>query len=516
VTESNVRIGLVLETFQVPRWAHALIQDVLEADGLDIVMSIAVPASKSKRACFLYRAWQRMDHAYFARPADSLQLESVEEMLSDVSSYAVSQGLEDSADAIRNAELDVLLDLRHEPCVPRMPLAKHGVWSPFVGGSHPSGFAELTEAKPTTDFGVLQFLPHNYVHELYRSTAWTHPSSIRQNLAPIWPKTALSVLRKLEELRRPGDVTGSRGKPPTSQVPGNLQTMTAAFRVGSRLLPRKFRNRLFFQQWQLGVHWDKEPFGHRDARMIAPPRDRFWADPFVIERGGDTYVFFEELVYSTGRGRIVASKLSEIGALEPPFVVLERDYHLSYPFLFEWKGDLYMLPETSENRTIEVYRCVGFPDRWEKHCVLMSDVIAVDATLKEIDGRWWMFVNIAAPGASTCDELHIFHAPEPFGPWLPHAANPVKSDVRSARPAGALFRKDNHWIRPAQDCSVRYGYALTFQRLEILDTERFAEIEVARIEPDALGARTLGTHTLNRAGRVALFDRLVSVPRWSL
>jgi len=515
VTDSNVRIGLIIEKSRLPRWACGLIRHILEADGLEVAISVVAPLSDGKQSFALYRAWQRVDQSYFARPADSLQPESVAELLSGVFSLKASQDLENSADAIRKADLDVLLDLRDESSVPLVPLAKHGVWSLFVGASRPSGFTELAEARPTTESGLLQHLPDGQVHELYRSSAWTHPSSIRRNVAPIWTKTALFALRKLEELRKTGSVSGSPSAVPVTRFPSNRQTATAALRVGSRLLIRQVRSRLFFQQWQLAMNSDQGPFEPCDPRVIAPPRDRFWADPFGIERDGDTYVFFEELVYATGRGRIVASKLSETGTLSPPVVVLECDYHLSYPFLFEWKGELFMLPETSENRTIEVYRCVGFPDRWEKHCVLMNDLIAVDATLNEIDGRWWMFVNIAAPGASTWDELHIFHAPEPFGPWLAHAANPVKSDVRSARPAGALFKHDDHWIRPAQDCSVRYGHALTFQRIELLDTERFSEAEVARIEPDAFGARALGTHTHNNAGRFVLFDRLASVPRWT-
>ncbi len=126
--------------------------------------------------------------------------------------------------------------------------------------------------------------------------------------------------------------------------------------------------------------------------------------------------------------------------------MLERDCHVSYPLTFTWNGSWYMIPETAQNRTVELYRAVDFPHRWEFELVLLSDIEAVDATAAEIEGSWWMFVNIGVEGASTWDELHLYSAPTPLGPWVPHARNPVKSDVRSARPAGRVFSRGGVWL----------------------------------------------------------------------
>jgi hypothetical protein len=93
-----------------------------------------------------------------------------------------------------------------------------------------------------------------------------------------------------------------------------------------------------------------------------------------------------------------------------------------------------------------------------------------------------MFANIAVEGARNWDELHLFSAERPFGPWRPHRQNPVKSDVRSARPARRLFESRGEVLRPAQDCSVRYGYALSIQRITRLDTKEYREEEVARVD----------------------------------
>ena len=96
-----------------------------------------------------------------------------------------------------------------------------------------------------------------------------------------------------------------------------------------------------------------------------------------------------------------------------PTTVLERDYHLSYPFVFEWNENYYMVPESAANKTVELYRSTSFPFEWELEKVLMTDIRAKDATLAEVDGMWWMFVSIAEH--SIPDELYLFFAESPLG-----------------------------------------------------------------------------------------------------
>jgi hypothetical protein len=125
---------------------------------------------------------------------------------------------------------------------------------------------------------------------------------------------------------------------------------------------------------------------------------------------------------------------------------------------------------------------------------------------------WWLFCNIGGRDFSSNDELHVFHAETPFGPWTPHKLNPVKSDVRSARPAGRLFCKDGVLYRPSQDCSVRMGGAIVMNRITRLTPDDFEEEAVARIEP-TWRKGMLGTHTLNTAGALTVLDCFTYVPK---
>jgi len=194
--------------------------------------------------------------------------------------------------------------------------------------------------------------------------------------------------------------------------------------------------------------------------------------------------------------------------------VLERDYHLSYPFLVEDGGQLYMVPESAANGTVEIYRCVDFPHKWRRERVLLDHIVAADATLHHADGRWWMFANVSANGAEIHDELHVFTSTALLGDWKPLARNPVKSDVRGARPAGKLFTQHDRLYRPAQICAPLYGAGVALQRVTRLDEHGFAEEEERRILP-APGEGLLGLHTINRAGDLSVTDAFARRSRFS-
>jgi hypothetical protein len=278
----------------------------------------------------------------------------------------------------------------------------------------------------------------------------------------------------------------------------------------ARKLDKTLASVFYIDQWVImtaqGMPYDALRW--RALTPLVPDKDRYWGDPFVIHRDERYYVFIEEKLYATGRGHIACLTLDAAGNLLAHQVVLEREYHLSYPFVFEYAGELFMMPETAGNRTIELYRCAGFPDRWEPAAVLMRDVYAVDATLVEHGGRYWMFANIKEPGGSSLNALHLFWAKSPLDQsWTPHAHNPVVLDIGSARPAGQLFHKDGELIRPSQDSSHRYGGALKFNRVMELGESNYREEPVAEFGPQ--GGRIRATHTFNQAGGLTVVDAVV-------
>ena len=186
---------------------------------------------------------------------------------------------------------------------------------------------------------------------------------------------------------------------------------------------------------------------------------------------------------------------------------------MSYPFLIQADQRVLCIPETSEAHEIALYESEHFPDRWAKVATLIAGAAIVDATLFQHGGHWWLAGSELADRGANC-ELHLWFAPSITGPWHPHPANPVKIDVRSARPGGTPFVVDGTLYRPAQDCSRTYGGRITINRVLTLNPLAFREEPFAFVEPEAAGPYPDGLHTLSQVGNVTLIDgkRVLFVP----
>jgi len=273
---------------------------------------------------------------------------------------------------------------------------------------------------------------------------------------------------------------------------------------------RAVQKALAVEQWFIAFAFaSRVDPGLRGFTRLVPPKDRDWADPFALERNGRYFIFFEEVPFATRKGHISVVEVDRAGRASAPVRVLERDYHLSYPFLFEEGGSLFMIPESAANATVELWRCVDFPTRWRHEANLLQGVRCVDATLHRSRERWWMFANCAAGGSQLFDdELCLFSAERLKGDWQPHARNPVKSDPRCSRPAGRLFVRNGVLYRPAQVCVPRYGAGLAIHKVIKLGADGYTERTVERIVPPAASG-LLGLHTMNHAGGLTVVDAFV-------
>ena len=232
---------------------------------------------------------------------------------------------------------------------------------------------------------------------------------------------------------------------------------------------------------------------------------RFYADPFPIAIRGSVTLFVEDYIHATGKAVISAVGFGPDGPFGSPVPVLELGHHLSYPFVFEAEGSVWMVPEASTSGRIDLYRSYHFPAGWRHEATLVSDVVANDATL-HFDGiRWWMFATVRDEGGAFSDALHLWSARDFRGPWVAHARNPVLIDIASARPAGRLIEQDGALFRPVQDCRRGYGAALGLARVVRLDDDGFEQTleTVLRAGREWPGRRL---HSLTSAGGLAFID----------
>jgi hypothetical protein len=273
---------------------------------------------------------------------------------------------------------------------------------------------------------------------------------------------------------------------------------------------RKLHRRSFY--WQTAYRrLDGQGVAEDGALSGAPfallPDDgkRFFADPFVIEREGRTFLFVEEFPYALARGVVSVAELGDDGRFGMPRQVLVEPHHLSYPQVFELGGEVWMIPETSAEREVVLYRAEQFPDRWVRHATLIADREISDATLLERDGRFWMFGTERQSQGNHSDTMVVYSADKLDGPWLPHPMNPVLIDRSAARPGGAFVTQGERLFLPVQDGTRAYGGGLGLAELVELNPHAVRFAAPRPVLPGKAWDRA-GIHTLNRAGGIEVID----------
>ena len=547
---SPLRIGIMVNSFNTQAWVARIVNDIQRSSFAQIVLVVqnAIPSVARKKplkdrlktywthSLFeRYRHWDRQRNQAEMDAFGETDLTTSLSGIPVLDSTPIQKGFVDrfkpvEIARIREANLDVLFRfgfriIRGEI----LSCAKHGVWSFHHGDNReyrgaPPGFWEIYEGNPVTG-SILQVLTDSLDGGgvIYRSLSATNPDSLYSSLNPMYWKTAEFAMRRLHDLHRHGWSyleSLEEFKEPDNYKKGIYRT--PATPVMAQFLARQVGRRIYRRTRSLFLSEQTQWFiacrartssltaltDQTNFKSILPPRGRFYADPFLFKRNEKTFVFFENFDFSKNRAAISFAELQKDGRLGRVRTAIEKDYHLSYPFLFEYNGHVYIMPESRGHKTIELYRAIDFPQDWVFVRNIAANVLAVDPTIFQQEGKLWLLANIAVPGASTFDELHLFHSNTLEGDWTPHPKNPVVSDVRRSRPAGALFFESGKLIRPSQDCSLRYGGAMTFNEVQVLSETEYREIPFARIEPHWF-PRSLCTHTYNRTAEFEVLDGMV-------
>jgi hypothetical protein len=237
-----------------------------------------------------------------------------------------------------------------------------------------------------------------------------------------------------------------------------------------------------------------------------PPHDKFWADPQLIVHNNKNYVFFEEFSISENKGHISIMTINDKGHSEPKKIITES-HHLSYPNIFKFDDKFYMIPESSQKNTIDLYKCEEFPYKWKFEKTLMKNVTAVDSTIFYFNKKWWLFSVIAIiNGAIPGDELFLFYSDDPTSTeWISHPKNPIISDVRNARPGGHIFEYDNKIIRPSQNSMKGYGHAINLNEIIKLTENEYEEKQIKILEPN-WNEKIKAIHTLEYHNGLTVID----------
>jgi hypothetical protein len=215
------------------------------------------------------------------------------------------------------------------------------------------------------------------------------------------------------------------------------------------------------------------------------------ADPFMLRREGRWFMFFEVWDWHAVKGAIALAVSDDGLKWGYEQVVLAEAFHLSFPYIFEWAGEAYLVPESARAGALWLYRASRFPWHWERVAELLTGEDIVDATPFRAGDRWWLL-----GGAGENDKLRLFFADDLLGPWREHPASPVvDGDPVRARPAGRVLADSGRLIRFAQRCDDAYGLDVRAHEIIELTPTHYAERELGVVlAGGAYGWNARGMH----------------------
>jgi hypothetical protein len=278
------------------------------------------------------------------------------------------------------------------------------------------------------------------------------------------------------------------------------------------LLPIKLANRLILvardSDWSISIYEGNNFLALQPTTVVKNPvicrRDvtdaftAFVADPFMVRVQDHWLMFFEVFNQKRNKGEIAFARSKDGYNWNYQHIILSEDFHLSYPYVFEFESHWYMIPETCEANSVKLYKAKHFPDQWEFVSEILVGSAFVDASMLNFDGVWWLFVGVQPNQQDTCDTLKLFYADHLLGDWVEHPMSPIVSDsYEISRPAGRMRQIDGLPIRFTQDCQPEYGYNVRAIQIQTLTKTEYTE---AKIDPDGDYLFKLGTMPSNSAG----------------
>ncbi|GHV61033.1 hypothetical protein AGMMS49587_04110 [Spirochaetia bacterium] len=531
---NQLKIGILTGDIEsLKNWEFRIINEILNHPGLELTLFIKDGRTGAnsfgdtlKRNIFAGKvlsniifALQLKIESKLFKAKDTVDKNSIKDKISDIDTVYLSPTRKgsldifskDDADKIKKYDLDIIL--RHEFNTIRGDIlnsSKYGVWdircadnAIYRGG--PAGFWEIVNNEPCC--GVTLLSNGLVIDKAYYNLHWSFyrtANNLSESSVALLFKNINKVLRTRElNAKKPLTYYHKLYEKPTMKYlfiylfKFYLNVCRSIF---NRILPvRTFCWNIFFGE---GLFLESSLYKIKPQKL---PKNVFWADPFLYSYKDDLYVFFENYSYKTKRGKISVGKIVN-GTVCEVEDVLDFDYHLSYPNIIEEDGALFLIPETSGNRRLEVYRCIDFPNKWELYSTKFEGEEIADITYFQDENKErWLFLNRGFIDHNA--ELYIYKIDNlKLENIESHILNPVFIDCRKGRNGGAIFKFENSYCRPSQiNIQGIYGRGLQISRIKKLTLNEYEEEPVISIEPNFIKG-LCGIHHLHQIRGNFIFD----------
>ena len=535
----KLKIGILVNSQFVKKYEYEILEKLQNSNFCDIELIIEKANSNSLDKSFyikhfLYLVYKKIDQFLFNRRINYLKQISIKEFTNSIDKLSVEVNQkkyfdyfkDDDISKIKEYKLDVILrfgfnilksDILH--------VAKYGIWSFHhadnnINRGGPPAFWEVMNKNLKTGV-ILQRLNDDLDNGFIIDRTWTmtDSASVFRNLNIISWKSHIIMIRNLEKLYNNRDIFFnieakelSFYSHPLYMLPTNKEMILNSIGILSnyiKLFNSKFLdNKRWHIRYKENINKSFEMSLFRYKTLKAPSKDLFWADPFVIDKDNISFLFFEEYDYSLKKGHLSVMEYDlKTKSFLTPKIIIDEKYHLSYPFIFEKDSEYYIIPESHENKTIDLYKCIKFPYCWKKEKTLLGDIIAVDTTPFFYNNKWWIFTNvIKEQDFPHHDDMYLYYCDDILNDkWISHPKNPIVSDVSNARCAGKIFEHNGDIYRPSQNCEGHYGKSININKIVILNEFEYKEKKIDEITSD-FDDDLDSIHTFNFSNNMSVVD----------
>ena len=256
---------------------------------------------------------------------------------------------------------------------------------------------------------------------------------------------------------------------------------------------------LFAESWNVAYRKKQEGLLINDTQIafkVIKNSYRYWAaDPFIFSHNDKIYIFAELYDYVHRKGIIGYIEFLN-GSFNKWHPIIEEDYHLSFPFIFKYNGEIYIMPESSSSNSLYLYKAVDFPAKWEKQKVLLSNIKIVDTVPFSYKNNNYAFTLRINSGDK--NTMHIIKFDD-FGAIFDEKS--ISRDDSVTRMAGKVIKNGSTMIRVSQNCEYDYGTGIVFSEFHFDEDNNYKEKVLKNISyRDVMLDRKMfvnGLHTYN-------------------
>ena len=488
--QPKYRIALLVDALEVPVWVRDLADWAIADPAIELSAVIVGPSTHADARERLLALEER----FFCGTREYRGYTAMHSIAGYAPAFAANE--------IYGLQLDAIVSCgRAKPTAAMLEASSDGILS-----IEADALGAILEGRPDTPFTIQRLGKGGKAEALFSGSVAT-ALLYSWNVISLHARAFPYLHRTLEQLAT-GEARAIGVAAAGERKIGPADLLAYGVKSAHRSMGKALR-RLFRKEFNWQVAFARQPWSgcnFGEATVVPNPPNAFLADPFAISVDKVTYLFVEEFPFDTRKGVISAYRLAGEHA-ERIGVVLEEPWHLSFPFVFEHKDEIYMVPEGGGGRSVKLYKASSFPTGWTEVKTLLADVPAVDTTIFEHESRWWMLTSIQGDGPGLNNaELHAFYADDPLGDWIPHAQNPIIMDARKGRNGGFVRDREGRPYRVSQTPGfTRYGVGSAVHRIDELTPGTYRETLVEEMHPTFF-PNLDGTHHIHDVGGLTFFD----------